>query len=117
MELLIEARADIEIANDYEAMAALFLAVRAGSAAKIKLLVETGANLEAKSSQGFTPLFEAVDRKDKSLVKLLLDLGADVEAKSDRGKSVVALASHLHQHELARFLRVVKSKRRNPSIM
>ena len=44
-------------------MAALFLAVRTGSAAKVKLLVEAGANLEAKSNpQGFTPLFEAVDR-------------------------------------------------------
>lgn len=58
-----------------------------------KRLVEAGANVNSKSSDGFTPLLSAIDCAHHSppsavkLVSFLLDSGADIEGRGDWDKT------------------------------
>jgi hypothetical protein len=59
----------------------LLAAVRKGDVPAVKALLDKGANVNAKSPYGATPLFFAADRGNVEMVKLLLDRGADVDVK------------------------------------
>jgi len=51
----------------------------------VKLLLEKGANIDAKTNQGFTALMVASYKGQAEAVKLLLDKGANLEAKGYNG--------------------------------
>ncbi|PGH09649.1 hypothetical protein AJ79_05614 [Helicocarpus griseus UAMH5409] len=53
----------------------------------IKLLVEKGANLEARDTEGKTPLMIAVESGEETTVELLLKHGVDLEAKDAIGNT------------------------------
>ena len=59
----------------------LLAAVRKGDLAAVKAFLDNGANVNAKSPYGATPLFFAADRGNIEMVKLLLQRGADVDVK------------------------------------
>ena len=59
----------------------LLAAVRKGDLPAVKALLDNGANVNAKSPYGATPLFFAADRGNIEMVKLLLQRGADVDVK------------------------------------
>ena len=59
----------------------LLAAVRKGDVPAVKALLDNGANVNAKSPYGATPLFFAADRGNTEMVKLLLERGADVDVK------------------------------------
>jgi|SRR5579862_1103634 len=59
----------------------LLAAVRKGDVPAVKALLDNGANVNAKSPYGATPLFFAADRGNMEMVKLLLARGADVDVK------------------------------------
>ena len=48
-------------------------------------MLDKGAQLEAKNSNGSTPLHHAAAKGHVEIVRLLCDRGADVEARSDNG--------------------------------
>lgn len=54
----------------------LFLSSRAGNVEVVKLLLDYGADVDAKDQDGFTPLMAAVHGGHPSVVKLLLEHGA-----------------------------------------
>ena len=56
-------------------------AAQNGHEAVVKLLLEKGADVESKSSNGRTPLSWAAENGHEAVVKLLLEKGADVESK------------------------------------
>jgi len=56
-----------------------------GHLAICRLLLDKGAQLEAKSSGGSTPLNFASGHGHIEIVRLLCDRGADVEARCNRG--------------------------------
>ena len=59
-----------------------------GHKAVVKLLLEKGAEPEAKDSKyGRTPLWWAVENGHEAVVKLLLEKGAELEAKDDNGRT------------------------------
>lgn len=58
----------------------------AGHANIVKLLLESGAVVDAKTSHGVTPLMRAIQSCRPECVKLLLEAGADIEATNERGK-------------------------------
>ena len=61
-------------------------------APNIDLLLEKGADLEAKDGDGRTPLLVAVRRTNLNTIKYLLERGADLEAKDSRGQTALVLA-------------------------
>ena len=58
-----------------------------GHEAVVKLLLEKGAELEAKDSDGRTPLRRAAENGHEAVVKLLLEKDAELEAKDSFGRT------------------------------
>jgi hypothetical protein len=58
----------------------------------IERMFECGAQPDARTNQGVTPLMLAVTAKRKGLVKLFVEAGADVNAQSEAGDSPMGLA-------------------------
>ncbi len=57
-----------------------------------RLLLEAGADLNARQSGGWTPLHSAAHNGDLELVKLLLEHGADPNVTNDEGASALSMA-------------------------
>jgi ankyrin repeat protein len=53
----------------------------------VKPLLEMGADVNAKTSTGKTPLYLAVITRNTSLVKVLLQAGADIESRDNQGST------------------------------
>jgi ankyrin repeat protein len=67
-----------------------------------RLLIEAGANVEAKDSFGkTTPLHEAAERGQAELAAFLITKGANVNARDQQGRTPLALALH-HSDDVAR---------------
>jgi len=61
-------------------------------AARLRRLLEAGAELEARDARGEAPLHVAARRRRAEAVALLLDAGAEVDARSAHGKTAFAHA-------------------------
>ncbi|RMZ79078.1 hypothetical protein DV737_g3580, partial [Chaetothyriales sp. CBS 132003] len=75
----------------------LLLAARNGHEAVVKLLLEKGADLEARDEDSETPLLQAAWTGHEAVIKLLLEKGADLEARDRRDRTPLlqaALAGH-----------------------
>lgn len=59
----------------------LFTAVEEGYIEIVRLLIESGVNLNAKDVNGYTPLHIAVERNFSEIAKLLIKSGADLNSK------------------------------------
>jgi ankyrin repeat protein len=57
-----------------------------------KLLLEKGANIEAKTSDGRTALYVAASNKHDAVVKLLLERGANIEVEDQNGETPLYIA-------------------------
>jgi uncharacterized protein len=78
MQTLIEAGSDVNAKNTRAATA---LHWAAGDAAKVKLLLLNGANVDAKTVEGRTPLFAVATMADgAAAMRHLLEAGADANA-------------------------------------
>ena len=67
----------------------------------LELLLDAGADVEAKSSDGRTPLFEAACRNRLAAVRLLLARGADAKVTTVQGKNNLAhVAARSNSREL-----------------
>ena len=58
----------------------------------VKLLLEQGANVEAASPNGTTPLMMAAQYSSEDSVKLLLDKGADWKLRNQKNLAAVDFA-------------------------
>jgi len=67
-------------------------AAEKGDLEKVKGALNDGADVNATSTNGYTPLMWAVMRERTDVVKLLIDKGANVNAKNDNGTSVLKFA-------------------------
>jgi ankyrin repeat protein len=68
------------------------MAVVAGDRKTVLVLLESGADLEGRSSAGWTPLHFAADSGSLDMVKLLVERGADVNARTRAGLRPVQTA-------------------------
>lgn len=87
-----------------EATAALSWAARRGHSAAVRLLHREGADLEARSRSGDTPLILAVAEGKEQVVATLLDLGADPSAPGRYGVTPLAVAVLNNQARIASML-------------
>lgn len=69
-----------------------FAAASEQSTENLKLVVEHGANVNAKNKQGVTPLMIAVSNDDIEAVKFLLSKGADINARDKEGNTPLHIA-------------------------
>lgn len=69
-----------------------------------ELLIEHGANVNAKQMQGVTPLHSAAHNGQAKLSKLLIDSGADINAKMDNGHTPLFMANEKDFKETAELI-------------
>ena len=63
------------------------MACQNGHEAIVSLLLEKGADVNAKNNDGWTPLHWASENGHEAIVSLLLEKGADVNAKDNDGET------------------------------
>ena len=71
----------------------LISAVKSGNGAAVRTLLQNGADVNAPSVDGTTPLHWAVHRNDVELVDVLIRAGANVKATNRYGVAPVSLAA------------------------
>jgi ankyrin repeat protein len=91
----------------------LFTAAGAGRADNVLLLLEKGAEVNARYENGLTPLMLAARAGRKDIVKLLLERGADAGARDQEGKK--ALDQAKPDDELMNLLFQAESNKPGPS--
>ncbi|EPE06410.1 ankyrin repeat protein [Ophiostoma piceae UAMH 11346] len=69
-----------------------------------QLLLDKGADVEAKDNNSRTPLSYAASQGYEALARLLLDKGADIDAKDDNGQTPLSYAASQGYEALARLL-------------
>ncbi len=83
----------------------LIAAARKSNVEAVKTLLAKGADVNAKTEYGATPLFFACDRGNAEIVKLLLAAGADIDVKDTFYKSTpISWAVQRDQAEVVRLL-------------
>ena len=82
----------------------LIKAADGGKLAIVKLLLEKGARVDGRSTDGQTPLMAAVMRGFDDVVEVLLAAGADVKARDSRGNSAFGIAVFGAKLEIADLL-------------
>jgi hypothetical protein len=72
-----------------------YSAIHYASPAAVALLVDRGADINAKTAHGQTPLMIAAirarDTQDFNGVRLLIDIGADVNARDNEGRTAIGV--------------------------
>jgi Ankyrin repeats (3 copies) len=90
--------------RDGDGMTALSWAAERGHEAVVRLLLEKGADVEAKADYGRTTLSWAAERGHEAVVRLLLEKGADVEAKTQYGETALRKAVERGHEAVVRLL-------------
>ena len=79
--------------RDGYGMTALMWAARTGHEAVVRLLLEEGADVNAKNKSGETALMGAANKGYETIVRLLLEKGADVNMKYENGITVLSIVA------------------------
>jgi ankyrin repeat protein len=102
VEALLGRGADVHaVARNDMRVQPLHAAVAARSADVVALLLDRGADPNARQQVGYTPLMGAAGAGRTELVNLLLARGADPTLAADDGKTAASCARDHGHHELA----------------
>jgi len=106
VEFLLTNGADVKTAaRNAQKVTALHGAVARRDVEIVKMLLEAGADANARQESGFVPLHVAASNGNAALVELLLKHGARADAKTDDGKTAGEMAAERGHKELAEMLR------------
>ena len=106
VEFLLKHGADVRLAaRNAQKVTALHGAVARRDMEIVRLLLEAGADANARQERGFLPLHDAAANGSAPLVELLLKHGARADAKSDEGKTPGDMAAERGHKDLAERLR------------
>ena len=86
------------------AVNALINAIRDNDAAKVKMLLVKGVNVNASDANGSTPLMQACAAADVAIVSALLEKGAEVSARDKDGFSPLVIAAYSGKSSTAELL-------------
>jgi len=84
---LAQGGANLDARDNVKRCTALHMAARRGNVGMAEALLNTGADIEARDSQGDTPLRRAVNCAKIEVAKLLIGKGADVHSKGSQGRT------------------------------
>ena len=102
MKLLLDGGAEVNAKNAFDVTALHWCA---GDLAKVRLLLAKGADINARSKQGRTPLIVAAAYDGNlEVVKLLIEKGADMAAKDGSGTTPLLAATDVNDTETVKFL-------------
>ena len=92
------------IIDDKKGMGRLHVVAWLGRTEMVEMLLEKGADIEARDERYNTPLHLAALQGRMEMVQLLLEKGADHTAGDGRGETALVIARGAGQTELANFL-------------
>ena len=87
-----------------EGATALYCAVQEEHPDVVQVLIDAGANIEAKDQKGRSAVLVASCAGTLALVKMLVKAGADVSVTDDEGGTCLSLASYFGHTETVRYL-------------
>jgi uncharacterized protein len=97
-EFLLDEGADVnQVAENPIRIAPIHAAVSNKDVEMVRLLIERGADVNARQQKGFTPLQGAAGSGSIEIMDLLLAHGADLAARDDDGRTAADVAD-AHQH-------------------
>jgi len=76
-----------------------------GTAKMADLLIKAGADVNAETSGGYTPLIIAAGRGKTDVVQVLLDAGANVDMRGESGKTALHLAEEREYKDTAKLIK------------
>lgn len=88
----------------------LHLAAEMGNAKRVQLLIDKGADIEARNKAGGTPLFMAINddisyEEAVECIDVLLNAGADINAKGIRDLTPIGWAKRWGNKKIAKYLK------------
>lgn len=90
------------------------IAATRGFINEVSILLDNGADVNAKGEHGYTPLHDAVEQGHLDIVKFLVGHGANITIRNTDGDTPIELAKLLGENEIHRFLsHFAKSAHRN----
>jgi ankyrin repeat protein len=93
-----------DVVNAEDKGMALRIAASNGQLEEVERLLNEGADIDARSDNGMTPLILASWRGHTKVVELLLREGADVDATTNKGTTALRLATERGHKEIIRML-------------
>jgi len=103
---LIERGADVVApAKNPQRVAPVHAAATVQDRATMKLILERGADPNARQQLGYTALHSAASHGDVEMAKLLMQHGADAHARTDDGMDAAAVAEKYKQPAFAEWFR------------
>lgn len=101
---LLDSGANIEERDPLDGSTPLYAAAEMRKEGIVRLLIERGANIEARNSRGETPLIVAAVMGSLPIVQQLIDAKADVNAVSHLGTTPLMSAMHRSKEDIVRLL-------------
>jgi ankyrin repeat protein len=110
--LLIKKNVEINV-EDWNSATPLHIAAETDNTAIIKILLDNGANIEARAYKPkMTPLQVAVIHGNLSAVRILVQKGADVNAKYSYNQTTLGLAKKYKQIDIVKYLQTKIDRRK-----
>ena len=86
---------------------ALLWASRNGHTEIVEMLINAGADVNAKNNDYTTALMDASTKRHTEVVRMLIDAGADVNAKNDFSNTALMIASGYYRNDNPEIVRIL----------